>query len=409
MDQIIKFFYCVIIFNISANLFGQKIHGKLNDHVTGKPILFAHIYAPLNNIGTVTNEYGEFSLPIQLPLNDTLIISHVAYQTLKAPLVKYADSIYNLKLYPEITVLDEVSVTNIDIMAVVNQVMDQLKNGSNKYVEAFYRQTVFKGADATEWIEAFYKIDYTINGINKIKIDQARFARKKYDTANLFLTHTNFSYLTVGNSIYSPKQKTDEPRLGQPFGEDFIKDYNFFLDKHYRKQSEIYYVISFEPKESIRNPVNTYGYFIYNKSDSQLAQYTATVDHALGLDEIKYEGEKDVDVAVLNPKYTFQFNFSERIDGIDYISVDFTYDFVQDGETFPSKVSSKFIPYKVLSKKPNKLRKVELELEDVSNFENAKYKPKFWRNNPVIKLTPEEEAIIATFEKENAFGTYFKR
>jgi len=35
-------------------------------------------------------------------------------------------------------------------------------------------------------------------------------------------------------------------------------------------------------------------------------------------------------------------------------------------------------------------------------------KPKFWRDNPVITLTPEEKAIIATFEKENAFGTYFK-
>lgn len=406
MSQILKFFCCVIAFNLSADLFGQEIHGKLNDQVTDQPIPYAHIYAPLNNIGTVTNEYGEFSLLVNLSLNDTLIISHIAYQTLKAPLKNSTDSIYALKLYPEITVLDEVSVTNIDIMAVVNNVMDQLKNGSTKYAEAFYRQTAFKGADATEWIEAFYKIEYTINGINKIKIDQARFARRKYDTANLFLSHTNFSYMTVGNSIYSPKWKTDDPRLGQPFGEDFIDDYNFFLDKHYRKQSKIYYVVSFEPKESIRNPVNTHGYFIYNKSDSQLVQYTAIVDHALGSDEIEYEGEKDV--TVLNPRHTFQFNFSERIDGIDYISVDFTYDFVQDGETFPSKVSSKFILYKVLDKKPKKLRKAELELEDVSNFENAKYRPKFWRDNPVIKLTPEEKAIIATFEEENAFGTYFK-
>jgi hypothetical protein len=74
----------------------------------------------------------------------------------------------------------------------------------------------------------------------------------------------------------------------------------------------------------------------------------------------------------------------------------------------PSRVSSKFVVYQLLDKTPKNLHSAGLELEDVSNFEEAKYKPKFWMNNPVIKRTAEEEAIIASFDKSNAFGTYFK-
>ena len=152
--------------------------------------------------------------------------------------------------------------------------------------------------------------------------------------------------------------------------------------------------------------LNGYGYFIYNATKKRLVQYNAKINHALGADDVSYDG--DIEISLKNPLHEVQINFSNQSGLIEFINVRFTYDFTINNETFPSGVSSKFIVYQVQDKPHKRLKEPTLLSEDVSGFENAKYKPKFWRNNPVIKLTPEEEAIIATFEKENAFGTYFK-
>ncbi len=401
--------YLLVQFFVLLSFFGkaQVISGRVLESRKNQPVGSVHIFAPKTGEGTISNENGEFELSGNFSEDDTLLMTHIAYTSLNVPISSItAGKDIVLYMDPQVIVLDEVIVT--DIMPLVRKVMDWLKESPIKYGKAFYRQKTFRDTVATEWIEAFYDVAYTSNGIKKMRINQARFARKKYDTAYVFMSYKNFSYLTVGNIIYSPGLKTNEARLGRPFAEDFFSGYDFTLDRTYSNGTDTYHVVKYEPNHSLLNPVNTYGSFVYNITKNRLIQYMAIVEHALGADQIEgYEGNKDLELR--NPKHMYRFNFSERTGDIEYITVEFTYDFIQNGEVFPSKVTSMFIIYQRLNDEPVKLRDPGLELEGVSNFENARYKPKLWRGNPIIRRTLEEDLIIASFEKENAFGTYFKK
>jgi hypothetical protein len=399
-----KTFIFLVLSIFTSSLYGQSISGSLIDVNSGEPISFAYILASQSKKATISNENGDFEISGLSIDQDTLIISHLAYYTIKKPIS--LGPIMTIHLDPRDIVLDEISVTDVPVQDIALSVLNVLKKSSIEYGKAFYRQTAFIDSKPTEWIEAFYDMAYSANGVDKIKIDQARFARTRYDSTNLFMSFTNFSYLTVSNNIYSAAKGNDGSRIAKPFGEDFFEDYEFFLDKQYTLDSNHYVVIGFQPSSELINSIHSYGSFIFNLTQNKLLQYTGEIIHSLGTDEFKADSRKDMKLT--NPKHFFQFNFSEISGNIDAIKVDYSYDLIYNDKVLPSRVSSKFVVYQLLDKEPKGLRSAGLELEDVSNFENAKYKPKFWMNNPVIKRTPEEEAIIASFDKNNAFGTYFK-
>jgi hypothetical protein len=394
----------LILSLLISSSYGQSISGSLIDVNSGEPISFAYILASQSKKATISNENGDFEISGLSPDQDTLVISHLAYHTIKYPIS--VESALTIRLEPREIILDEISVTDVPVQDIALSVLNILKNSSIEYGSAFYRQTAFIDSKATEWIEAFYDIAYSSSGVDKINIDQARFARIRYDSTNLFMSFTNFSYLTVANSIYSAANGGEGSRVAKPFGEDFFKEYNFYLDKQYTLDSNRYVVIGYEPNSKLVNSICSYGNFIFNITQNILVQYTGEINHALGTDEFTADSRKDLELK--NPKHFFQFKFSEISGNINAIQVDYTYDLIQNGIVRPSRVSSKFVVYQLLDKAPKNLRSTGLESEDVSNFEKAKYKPKFWMNNPIIKRTAEEEAIIASFDKSNAFGTYFK-
>ncbi len=397
----------MLIFCFITKLTAQEFNAIILDSLGQKPVVAAHISSSKTGIGTITNENGAFAFTNFLA-GDTLTISHIGYETIKIPFNNPTlGSVNTFYLVPDMVVLNEVVVSNDVVSDIVRKVISQLEKSTITYGKAFYRQTSFKSEKPTEWIEAFYDLSYSKNGVAKIKIDQARFARTKYDKESPFLTFTNFSYFTVAANLFASKTGDKENRVAKPFSQDFIDDYIFYLSSSFQKQNDIYYVITYEPKEANKNFVNSYGSFVYNTSKEQLVKYSVFIDHSLGVDEItSYKGDKKIEVT--NSKYAMEFSFSDTNGSLEFISNQFNYDFLQDEAVFPSKVQSSFVFYQKLDKEPKNLREAGLELENVSNFENAKYKPKFWKDNPVIKLTKEEEAIINSFEKENAFGTYFK-
>lgn len=399
----------ILIFFFSITLsFSQSFKGVVLDSITGVGIADVHVHSLSGNHGTITNEEGRFRIINSSNEKDSLRISHIGYEALELSVkefsINYSDTLY---LKPNLLELQGVTVTNDGVSEMIRDIMETLKKSQIRNSYAFYRQTSFKDTIATEWIEAFYKITHSKNGIDKIKIDQARFARKRSDSTSLFLIHSNFSSLTLTPQLYSPVLKTNEVTVGKPFGESFIKNYQFYIEKSYQKNKSTYHEIHFEPDDDITNPINSYGSFVYIPSEKKLVQYTVFIDHALGSDDLSnYKGDKKL--AIDNTRHKLQFNYSEITGHLDFINVEYFYDFIENDVVFPCRVASKFIIYKNAIRPHKKLRTSSLELEDVRNFEKAKYKPRFWRDNPVIYRTERENLIISSFEKENAFGTYFK-
>ena len=73
----------------------------------------------------------------------------------------------------------------------------------------------------------------------------------------------------------------------------------------------------------------------------------------------------------------------------------------------PINCPKKYFIYRE-TKRHRKLLEPGSGLDFIAKLWNARYRPRFWRKNPVMKLTREEEEIIRSFKKDNAFGTYFK-
>lgn len=116
-----------------------------------------------------------------------------------------------------------------------------------------------------------------------------------------------------------------------------------------------------------------------------------------------------MEIEITKPVCTITYNFTGQennfISGIDaafkyYLNIDYS--------LYYSVVKSRLIIYEWEKKRHKKLLKPSRGLDFIAKLWNARYRPRFWRKNTVMKLTREEEEIIRSFKKDNAFGTYFK-
>ncbi|MGV8946258.1 MAG: carboxypeptidase-like regulatory domain-containing protein [Lutibacter sp.] len=78
-----KIYYYNVLFIILVSIPSySQIKGKVIDKLDNKPVSYANIIIKGKNFGTVSNEIGEFYLSDkQFEKNDTLVISHLNYET----------------------------------------------------------------------------------------------------------------------------------------------------------------------------------------------------------------------------------------------------------------------------------------------------------------------------------------
>lgn len=371
------------------------------DSLNNEPIAFTHISFPKSSRGVVSNENGEFIIEAaELPIE--INISHVAYLNKKITLT--ADTDTTITLSPNVRMLEEI-VVDAGAFNLANKIFQQLKDKHLNvyYGKAFYRQVAVHDTIPTEFIEAFYDLSIRYDGINKVAVEQARFARKVGDPdQQMYLKFRNFSYLSTGFNLYA---EANSSSVGRPFGEDFFNTYHFSISKKYFKGGEEFVVLDFKPGNNPQNLMGA-GNVVYNKSRGKIMKYTMTLNNALGADEDLSEANPGL--TLLEPGYKWIISFDEDHPYPSLIQVFFTYKLKQNTGIADSQIQSNFLVYEQTTKPSKKLRTVEKYAEDVSIFENAKYRSKFWKDNPIIKRTPAENKVIKTFEDQNAFGTYFK-
>lgn len=397
-----KSFLSFLFFTIlSISTYSQIINIVLIDSLSKEPVPFAHISFPERSKGIVTNENGEFILEAsELPVE--ICISHIAF--LNKKIILSSDTLTNIGLSPNVRVLDEI-VVNASAYTLANKIFKKLKEEKPEvyYGKAFYRQLAVHDTLPTEFIEAFYDLSTQYDGIKQVAIEQARFARKVGDPEKqLYLKYSNFSYLSTGFSLYA---EANSSSIGRPFGEDFFNNYHFSILKTYLKHGEEFVVLDFKPENNHHNLMGA-GQIVYNKSKGKIMQYTMTLDHALGVDANTNKANSEM--RLLEPQHKWIISFDEDHAYPTLIQVFFTYKLKQNDNIAKARVQSNFLVYEQTEKASKKLRAVEKDAENISIFENAKYRPNFWKDNPIIKRTPEEDKVINTFEEQNAFGTYFK-
>jgi iron complex outermembrane receptor protein len=104
--------FALILALISYSSLSQTINGTISDLNTKEPVSGAHIYLKKLDKGAISDEDGNFQLitTSKNELNDTLIISHISYQTKKITLNQFKEQNYKLALVPLKKELSEVEI-----------------------------------------------------------------------------------------------------------------------------------------------------------------------------------------------------------------------------------------------------------------------------------------------------------
>jgi len=380
----------------------EEISGSITDTNTGEPIPYVNIEIFGSLIGTSSNELGEFVLEIDsLPI--TIVFSHLNYER---KVVEVLDkSILNIQLMPLVNSLNEVvlSVKGRDNYAfdLAKKAFSNIRKISDKkkYGRAFYRQKSKNGDDYSEFSEIIYDAIYTTEGIEKWEILEGRYALKREKINN-----SNFTLLSrILKSM-------------QPDTDDLIFPLQFKIDEFYdvkiigilSSQDGDIATLWFKPLENVIAPILDAEVMVNTKTHKVL-KISGTVknDH---LKFIKFQ-EKNTYTEDYQLSYEMAFKKGSENDMlIDYIRVDHAFDYYKN-DSFLTHVTSTsdlmfFEHYEF-----DKTRKIKNRFwkkgSDWEALNKIGYNEKFWEDNPIVKRTPVEDEVIASFEKNNAFESIF--
>ncbi|NNC61737.1 MAG: carboxypeptidase-like regulatory domain-containing protein, partial [Eudoraea sp.] len=229
--------------------------GEIVDSETNKPLVFASLTLVGTNISTVTNTEGGFLLKV--PSNTestTLEVSFLGYRSKTVPLASLTQDENRIGLDVLVTELPEV---NISVpREAVNLVKETLRKKGENYLQdpsvmtAFYRETIKKrrrNVSLSEAVVSIFKTPYTSNRRDVVQMFKSRKSTdySKLDTLVLKLQGGPF------NALYVDVMKYPE----YIFSEESIDDYDFRFDRSTRINDRLIYVISFNQKDYILDPL----------------------------------------------------------------------------------------------------------------------------------------------------------
>ena len=110
MKNVISFVFLLI--NCIAHSQEYEVTGKIINSKTQEKIEFVNIGISNKGVGTVSNENGLFNLKLNELVNtsDSIIFSHIGYQTKIIKVAKFSTKETTILLEPETTILKEVSI-----------------------------------------------------------------------------------------------------------------------------------------------------------------------------------------------------------------------------------------------------------------------------------------------------------
>ncbi len=139
------------------------LSGKVTDAKTRKPM--AHVSVTDRNVGTVTNEAGEFTLKLQQSPK-TVTFSCLGYKTQRLDAAAMSGVRVEVRMEPSSVMLDEIVVRGADAKEIVLRAMEKIYDNypsEPNLLRGFYRETVEKRGHFTsisEGVVDVYKTGY---------------------------------------------------------------------------------------------------------------------------------------------------------------------------------------------------------------------------------------------------------
>ncbi len=229
--------------------------GEVVDSETNRPLVFASLTVSGSNISTVTNTEGAFLLKVPSDVESTSVeVSFLGYRSKTIQLSTLNAENNTIALDVLVTELPEVNLTvPKDAVTLVKETL--MRKGENylddpSMMTAFYRETIKRrrrNVSLSEAVVSIYKTPYTSPRRDAVQMYKSRKSTdySKLDTLVLKLQGGPF------NALYVDVMKYPE----YIFGEESIENYNFRFDRSTRINDRLIYVISFNQREDVLEPL----------------------------------------------------------------------------------------------------------------------------------------------------------
>ncbi|HEA30358.1 MAG TPA: carboxypeptidase-like regulatory domain-containing protein [Leeuwenhoekiella sp.] len=313
--------------------------GTVRDALNEDPISFVSLTIQGTNIASLTNGDGEFSLkaPKDRP-KAKVQISAVGYETLLIIISEFKSLNTIIELQPQATQLAEVNInrpsTAEGLIRAVFKNRDENYLNSDSYMTAFYRETIKKRRTPVSLAEAVVNVDkkpYTRGGRDRVKLYKARKKTdyNKLDTIALKLEGGPF------NALFADVIKYPE----YFFTPELISTYDFSFGNSTRIDDKLVYVINFEQKKNIIDPLY-YGKLFIDANSKALtsAIYSLNLDNeklARDLFVRKKPNRVDVEPVVANYRVDYREKDGKWYYGYSNIQLEFVVDW--KGRLFNSR------------------------------------------------------------------------
>ena len=224
------------------------VSGIVKNQQNKKKVEFANVSVGGTNVGTVTNEDGEFTLKIKRSAHaKTIVVSHVGYANSYANINEMSAENAVIMLKPQQNLLDEVIVAASVSRNIVAQAINNIsKNYETKptLLTGFYRETARKRSHyitVSEAVVHMFKTSYTVRNANNDRVQVIK-GRK-------LLSDKNSDTLAV-RLIGGPNLPVYMDVVKNP--DDFLDEstlnyYDFLMEKSVYIDHRMQYVISFKP------------------------------------------------------------------------------------------------------------------------------------------------------------------
>ena len=161
----------------------KTIRGKVIDKNNLKPLSFASVIIANSEIGTVTNNDGEFILKIPEPSDSkTITISYMGYTPVNYNFTDLKDKNNLIAMTPEVIEFQEIIVRTNDPLELIDAALKHIPDNygtSPSICTSFYRESVMQNRNyvgVAEAVLSIYKSGYSSNeyDIDRIKVYKGR-------------------------------------------------------------------------------------------------------------------------------------------------------------------------------------------------------------------------------------------
>ena len=228
--------------------------GKVIDKDEKDALPYSSIFVYRKNIGTISNNDGEFELKIPESMkNDTIIISSMGYRQYRQPISGIIDGNYTISLEPTSVQLKEIKVTVINAEDIISKILSKISlnySRDNEIMTSFYREVLKqdnKYIDVSEALMEIRKASYD----NSFAQDKVKFIKGRKSPNVKPFQFVDFKI--QGGPYYITKLdvvKTLDSFLDPEF-RDF---YKYYMDEIIEIDNRDTYVIHFKPKEKVDYP-----------------------------------------------------------------------------------------------------------------------------------------------------------